>query len=253
MYFRFAYNIALLNLGYFPIKLAIVIPAKDESATIVNVLSQVSNICNCAVIVVDDASKDNTAELASLNGAVVLSHIQSQGAWLAMQTGIRYARQKGYDSVITMDADGQHCAEDITKLLMSIKNGGDVVVGSCLQRGSSGRKFVWALFKKLTGVHIFDITSGFRLYNLRAMNVLTSRQASLLEFQDMGVLLMLRSAGLSIKEVSVEMRLRESGISRIFSSWGKVVYYMFITLFLCLVKAVPEKPSRFTNRLKQGF
>lgn len=209
-------------------------------------------MCVCTIIVVDDASKDNTAKLATESGAIVLPHIQSQGAWLATQTGIRYARKHGYDIVITMDADGQHRAADIHKLLNAADIESDVIVGACVERGSIGRRVAWTLFKKLTGVSIYDLTSGFRLYKKPAMDILTSRQASLLEYQDMGVLLMLRSAGLSIKEVPVQMELRESGISRIFSSWSKVGYYMFITLFLCLVKAVPENPNRFTSRLKQG-
>ena len=207
----------------------------------------------CDIIVVDDASEDNTAQLAIENGAVVLPHVESQGAWLATQTGIRYARKNAYDIIVTMDADGQHRAADVGVLLSAAKGNCDVVVGACVERGSFSRRVAWTLFKKLTGISIFDLTSGFRLYKKPAMDVLTSRQASLLEYQDMGVLLMLRSAGMIVKEVPVEMRLREAGISRIFSSWGKVGYYMFITLFLCLVKAVPEKSSSFTNRLKQGL
>jgi glycosyltransferase involved in cell wall biosynthesis len=235
------------------IKLAIVIPAKDEAVTIVKVLTEVKQCCDCDIIVVDDASEDNTAQLAIEYGAMVLPQIQSQGAWLATQAGIRYARKNDYDMVITMDGDGQHRAMDISLLVAAAKDDGDVVVGACIERGSFSRRIAWTLFKKLTGINIFDLTSGFRLYKKPAMAVLSSRQASLLEYQDMGVLLMLRSAGLNIKEVPVEMRLREAGISRIFSSWGKVGYYMFITLFLCLVKAVPEKSSSFTNRLKQGL
>ena len=207
----------------------------------------------CDIIVVDDASEDNTAQLALENRAVVLPLVESQGAWLATQAGIRYARKNGYDMVVTMDADGQHRAADLGVLLSAAQEDCDVVVGACVERGSFSRRVAWTLFKKLASISIFDITSGFRLYKKPAMDVLTSRQASMLEYQDMGVLLMLRSAGMIVKEVPVEMCLREAGISRIFSSWGKVGYYMFITLFLCLVKAVPEKSSRFTSRLKQGL
>jgi hypothetical protein len=230
-----------------------VIPAKNESKTIVQVITEVKRCCVCDIIVVDDASEDNTAQLAKVNGAMVLPHVESKGAWLATQTGIRYACKNAYDVTVTMDADGQHRAADVGKLLSAARGDCDVVIGACVERGSFSRRVAWTLFKKLTGISVYDLTSGFRLYKKPAMDVLTSRQASLLEYQDMGVLLMLRSAGLQIQEVPVQMPLRESGISRIFSSWSKVGYYMFITLFLCLVKAVPEKTSRFTNRLKQGL
>ncbi|AWL11234.1 uncharacterized protein HMF8227_00738 [Saliniradius amylolyticus] len=207
----------------------------------------------CTVIVVDDGSADNTAKEATEAGALVLPMVQSVGAWLATQAGLRYAAKLGAEQVITMDADGQHRAEDLPTLLEQGQNNkADVIIGACVARGSLSRRIAWGLFKRLTGVSIADLTSGFRLYNKNALMVLTSRQASLLEFQDMGVLLMLRSAGLTMQEVSVRMCHRTNGISRIFSSWGKVTYYMMITLFLCLVKAMPERSTRYIRRLKQG-
>lgn len=218
-------------------------------------LQEINAQCNCDVIVVDDCSKDDTAKIARTFGAIVLPQVQSQGAWLATQAGFRYASKNNYEQFITMDADGQHCAGDIQTLLAyaAMHSESDVVVGACVQRGSFARRVAWKLFKRLTGVSIFDLTSGFRLYNKNAVRILTSRQASLLEYQDMGVLLMLRSAGLTIREVPVNMRSREVGISHIFSSWTKVGYYMLVTLFLCLIKAIPEKQTRFLHRLKQGL
>jgi hypothetical protein len=81
-----------------------------------------------------------------------------------------------------------------------------------------------------------DFTSGLRLYNARAIELLASETASSLEYQDMGVLMLLSNTKLSIDEVAVEMAPRQVGISRIFSSWWAVVYYMSYTTSLCLAK-----------------
>ncbi|WP_246840622.1 glycosyltransferase family 2 protein [Lacimicrobium sp. SS2-24] len=233
--------------------LFVVIPAKNEALTIGAVVTSVRQSVPCTVIVVDDGSSDSTVAKAEEAGGLVLPMVQSIGAWLATQAGLRYAARLGAQQVITMDADGQHRAEDIPALLEAQEeNEVDVIIGACVSRGSLSRRIAWSLFKRLTGVNIADLTSGFRLYNKNALLVLTSRQASLLEFQDMGVLLMLRSAGLKMHEVTVSMCRRTNGISRVFSSWGKVTYYMMVTLFLCLVKALPERSTRYIRRLKQG-
>ena len=87
-------------------KLAIIIPAMNESGSIASVLSDITAHFNCTVIVVDDASTDNTAQIARGLGACVLSHAINLGAWRATQTGIRYALKKGYERVVTCDADG---------------------------------------------------------------------------------------------------------------------------------------------------
>jgi hypothetical protein len=76
-----------------------------------------------------------------------------------------------------------------------------------------------------------DLTSGFRCYNLAACEVLAAEEASLLDYQDIGVLL-LRHAGLAITEVPVEMYPRSSGPSRIFASWPRVARYMIESTLL---------------------
>jgi hypothetical protein len=78
------------------------------------------------------------------------------------------------------------------------------------------------------------MTSGFRAYNYQAMSVIASTQATLLDYQDVGVLLMCRRAGLRISEVHTPMNLRSSGHSRVFYSWWVVMRYMMQTSILCL-------------------
>ena len=85
----------------------------------------------------------------------------------------------------------------------------------------------------MTGLEIEDLTSGFRAYNLPAMKILASKKATLLEYQDIGVLLLLMHSDLKIKEMQVPMCPRISGGSKIFSSWFKVAEYLLLNMVLC--------------------
>jgi hypothetical protein len=224
-------------------------PAMNEEKTIADVVSFVITE-GYEVIVVNDGSIDNTATVAKENGAIVLSHVNNLGAWKATQTGIRYAYDNGFDLVITMDADGQHNPSDIPKLVAKQQEGADVVIGNCTERGSKGRHIAWHFFKSINRLNISDITSGFRLYNRAAMYGLISRQATMLKYQCVGILILLRSMKLQISEVSVPMQERSDGISRIFYSWGAVFYYLMYSGLLSVTKAFPMKKDRFINKIK---
>jgi glycosyltransferase involved in cell wall biosynthesis len=214
--------------------LAVLIPAWNEEATVADVVGKIREVGLYDVIVINDASTDHTADRAAAAGAGVLSLPVNLGAWGATQTGIRFALKKGYRQVITMDADGQHLSSAIPHLLAPINAGNaDMVIGSCTERGSHARKMAWRFFRGITGLEIEDLTSGFRAYDLPAMKILASKKATLLEYQDIGVLLLLMNAGLRIQEMKVPMRLRLSGSSKIFSSWFKVAEYLLLTLILC--------------------
>ena len=214
--------------------LAVLIPAWNEEATVADVVSKIREVGRYDVIVINDASTDQTAVRAAAAGARVLSLLVNLGAWGATQTGIRFALKKGYRQVITMDADGQHPSSAIPHLLAPIVAGeADMVIGSCTERGSHARKIAWQFFRGMTGLGIEDLTSGFRAYDLPAMKILASKEATLLEYQDIGVLLLLMHSGMRIQEVKVPMGFRLSGSSKIFSSWFKVAEYLLLNLILC--------------------
>ena len=211
----------------------IVIPAHDEALTIGKLVSELNRTGWKHVLVVDDQSRDGTAEIAESAGAKVLRPILRMGAWGAMQNGIRYGIRNGYSAVITMDADGQHEVSQLTELCRRAKQA-DVVIGAFPERASQARKLAWLWFRALAGLDLRDLTSGFRCYNSRAMLLLASTEATLLDYQDVGTLLLFRRAGLRIKEVPVVMSARQAGKSRIFSSWLMVAKYMAVTTLLCL-------------------
>lgn len=226
--------------------IVVLIPAHNEQSTVGRVVIEVKAELSCEVIVIDDASTDATVESARHAGATVLPLPLQLGAWGAIQAGIRYALRAGYRSVVTMDADGQHHASYIGSLLEPIVAGeADVVIGACPERVSRARRIAWSYFRMITGLRLEDITSGFRAYNLAAMKLLASSEASLLDYQDVGVLLLLRRRKLRTTEIPVAMCARVMGASRVFSSWWVVGKYMLQTSLLCLAR-VGRHRARFS-------
>ena len=215
----------------------ILIPAHNEEATVGAIVALVRDLWSCPVVVIDDCSVDATARIARAAGATVLPLILQLGAWGAIQAGLRYALRKGYRAAVTLDADGQHEPAYIGELLEPLSAGRtDVAIGAFPERASRSRRIAWAYFRWLTGLRLEDITSGFRAYNHAAMTVLASGEASLLDYQDVGVLLILRHKGLRIVEVPVSMQPRALGPSRVFRSWWVVGKYMLQTSLLSLAR-----------------
>lgn len=213
------------------------IPAYNEAATVGLIVAQVRALWHCPVVVIDDCSTDNTAQLARTAGATVLPLTIQLGAWGAIQTGLRYALRLGYRTAITLDADGQHEPDHIGALLEPLARGQtDVSIGAFPERASRARRFAWRYFRGLTGLQLEDITSGFRAYNHAAMTVLASHEASLLDYQDVGVLLILRRKGLRTIEIPVSMQPRAIGASKVFRSWLIVGKYMLQTSLLCIAR-----------------
>lgn len=215
----------------------VIIPAYNESRDIAYVIGEIQKHSNFPIVVVDDASSDDTILKARQAGALVVPLAVQLGAWGATQTGLRYALKNDYTYAITMDADGQHLAESLPALLQPIiNNEADVTIGSCTRRGSRSRKIAWTVMKRVSGLRLEDLTSGFRVYDRRAIRRLAAWQATLLEYQDVGVLAMLQASGIRIKDVEVDMLPRRHGMSRVFYSWASVVYYMSYTLLLSFTK-----------------
>lgn len=192
---------------------------------------------HCDVLVVNDASSDDTSACARAAGARVLDMAWQLGAWGAVQTGLRYARRRGYRRVITMDGDGQHHSDALPALLDAIdQHAAHVLIGSCERRLSLPKRLAWWYFHVLTGISVRDFTSGLRAYDHHALRILASPSASLLDYQDIGVLMLLKSHGLRICELPTQMSPRRVGSSRVFSSWLTVAHYMIATTVLCIAR-----------------
>ena len=219
--------------------LLVVIPARDEAGSIAAVVAAIKRIGLQHILVINDQSTDDTAALAAEAGAVVLNPVLPLGAWGAMQAGIRYAIRHDFAYVVTIDADGQHEPACIPDLLAAVRKH-DVVIGAHPERASPLRKLAWRYFRLITGFNIEDLTSGFRCYNRAACEILADDEATLLDYQDVGVLLLLRKSGLRIAEVPVAMYSRANGPSRIFSSWPRILRYMLESTLLCLASWHPK-------------
>lgn len=211
----------------------VVIPARDEAAAVGGVVRGALAV-GLPVVVVDDHSSDRTAEIARRAGATVLQLPFHSGAWAAIQAGMRYAREAGCEYVVTLDADGQHNPEDIATLLehMDAPEAPNVVIGACIDRANRRRRVAWRVLRWLSGLRVQDLTSGFRVYDRDSIELLSAQHQTLLEYQDVGVLLCLRAHGLEMREIEVGMSPRTYGISRIFRSWPMVIYYLIYSTLI---------------------
>lgn len=148
-------------------KLSIVIPAKNESGSLVSLLPQLK-ACqpDAEIVVVNDGSTDDTKQICEAAGVVVVSHPYSKGNGAAIKSG---ARAASGDLLVFMDADGQHRPEDIEILLDKFNQGYDMVVGARDRKSqaSVARLFGNSLYNRvasyMTGHKIADLTSGFRV------------------------------------------------------------------------------------------
>lgn len=154
----------------------VVIPAFQEARRIGDVVRQVRAVMP-DVVVVDDGSADDTACQAEAAGAVVLRHATNSGKGAALGTGFGYAREHGFDFVITMDGDGQHDPADIPAFVEAYKRGAaPVLVGNRmgdtrrmpLVRLLTNRFMSWLLSREI-GQRVPDTQCGFRLYSLAAL------------------------------------------------------------------------------------
>ena len=92
----------------------------------------------------------------------------------------------------------------------------------------------WQWFRWVTGLGLRDFVSGFRLYSRAAMAVATSAEATLLDYQDIGTLLLMRRQGLRITEVALAMHTPKVDRSRIFRSWANAVRYVVVSSLLSI-------------------
>jgi glycosyltransferase involved in cell wall biosynthesis len=160
--------------------ITVVIPAYNEERFIG---STVLKACTYAdtVIVVDDGSKDNTAEIAEAAGAVVVHHRVNQGKGVALNTGFCKARELGAQAVVTLDADGQHLPEELAQVVGPVLAGeADIVIGSrYLIRHSEvprsrilGHWFFNQLTHLASGTMSTDSQSGYRAFSPAALKAI---------------------------------------------------------------------------------
>lgn len=174
-------------------KVCVIIPTYNNAGTIAQVISDVTAYCQ-DVIVVNDGSTDETAViLHRLPMPITLvSYPQNRGKGYALVKGFRKAKELGFSHAITIDADGQHFADDIPVFINQFNNHVDaIIVGTRnlteenMPRGNTfANRFSNFWFRLQTGIDLQDTQSGYRLYPLgalRGLGLITSRYEAELE------------------------------------------------------------------------
>ncbi len=205
------------------------IPAWNEEQNLPAVLDGLHReLPEADVVVVDDGSTDRTAEVARLNGAEVIALDGNQGLPVGIAAGYRWALDHGYAYCGRVDADGQHPAAELKRLLARVRSGEcDVAVGSRFVSGdgyepyrylpSGSRRIGTALLRRAMRIVLrrpfADATSGLYAVNAKALPLLAEPFRT--EAPEVEALLRLNDAGLRVDEVPVTMAARASGESKL--------------------------------------
>lgn len=230
-------------------KKLIIIPAYNEAD---NLIGLVNEICTKApsydYVIVNDGSKDNTAQLCQEKGLNALHLHNNLGIGGAVQTGYIYAQMYDYDIAIQLDGDGQHDPIYLDKIIQPIlDNQADFVIGSRYidKEGfqSSGIRRLginWfnRIIIKLTGIHITDATSGFRAANREVIKRFSDYYP--IDYPEPESITDLCRFNLRVMEIPVTMRERQSGQSSI--RFLKPIYYMMkVTLAILIAQFKPRE------------
>ena len=208
-------------------RVGIVIPALNESATIQGVIKAVGT--HYVLIVVDDGSTDNTAELARQAGAIVVSHEQNCGYDVALNSGFKKAAELGCEVVITLDADGQHDPALLQQFIDQIDAGTDVVVGIRNKRP----RFAEHLFGWYTSIRfgIEDPLCGMKAYRIAVLNALGYFDS----YKSIGTELMIFAVqnGYRLGQVMFDVRDREgrSRFGRVIVGNYKIIRAMLLSIW----------------------
>jgi glycosyltransferase involved in cell wall biosynthesis len=219
-----------------PGKVLIVIPCYNEEASLPALLPELlstalPNGYQLEALIVNDCSKDNTSAVAKKHKATVIDLPVNLGIGGAVQTGILYARENDFDMAIQLDGDGQHPPKELPKLInYHLASGANIVIGSrFLEKEGFQSSFVRRLGinyfhwvnRLMTGAQIYDSTSGFRLFDRKAIALASVSYPD--EYPEPESLVVFSKAGLKIAEVPVVMAERQGGQSSI-RSFGSLYY-----------------------------
>jgi len=230
-------------------KILVIIPAFNEGGSVGKVVEEVhTHLPQVDTIVVNDGSTDLTSEKAKACGATVLDLPFNLGIGGAMQAGYQYAKEKGYDIAIQVDADGQHNPKEIPKLLHALEaKKVDMVIGSRFigdsgYKSSTMRRVGISIFSQVISMivrqKITDPTSGFRASNRKAIQLFASNYPQ--DYPEPEVVILLHQCHLKMEEVPVGMSERYSGESSITKI--KSIYYMLKVLLAIFVDCFKKPP-----------
>ncbi len=158
-------------------KTCVVIPAHNEEATIGELVQKIKSVSSLEVVVIDDGSTDATSGCARHGGAAVLRNPSNRGKGASLVQGFDYCLNNGIEAVITMDADGQHLAEDIPAFLRCAGSSeAGIFIGNRMSETGSmpwlrflTNKLMSGLISAITGQRIPDSQCGFRMIKRKVL------------------------------------------------------------------------------------
>ena len=233
-----------------PNRIVAVVPAYNESGAIGGIVDEIRDFDPALdVVVVDDASTDETAAIAAAHGATVLRLPFNVGIGGAVQTGFRYALEYEYDIAVRLDGDGQHDPRELPKLLAPLERGdANLVIGSrFVDPGGSyrppfarrvGIRVFARLVSLLGGQRVTDTTSGFMALDRVGITLFAEQFPH--DYPEVEATLVALRSGLRLAQVQVEMRERETGSSSI--TFVRSVYYLVKVTLALLVASLRRYP-----------
>lgn len=198
----------------------IVVPVFNESFVIKDTISSIKSAGFSNIIVVDDGSSDNTFSVIKQTGVLCFHHKINRGKGAAIKTGIEAAKLQGANIIVTMDGDGQHNANDITKLIKPIKEDAcDVVLGTRpintramplhkVIANKAGNTITWLL----NGLWVTDSQSGFKAFSRQAANTINTR-SNQYEYES-EVIREIKKHNLRFSEVPIKVNYTEYSINK---------------------------------------
>lgn len=232
-------------------RVCLIVPAYNEALSLPAVAESLAqNAPGHSVCLVDDGSRDRTAEVAKELGFTVLRSPLNLGIGGAVQTGYLWAKEHGYELAVQFDGDGQHDPRYLEALLAPLmQDQADVVIGSrfldkqgfqsTLLRRMGIRYLAWFL-RLRCGARVTDPTSGFRAANRKAIELFARSYPS--DYPEPEAIALASRAGLRVREVSVRMNERRHGQSSI-NLWRSFYYLVKVSLALLLLPKRPPRPE----------
>jgi len=242
-------------------RLCVIIPTYNNVQTIGQVVQDVMSYCD-QLIVVDDGCTDGTLDvLHSLSQSIhIVSYQPNRGKGHALVAGFKKAKELGYTHAITIDADGQHFADDIPQLIEKMERCPQAIIVGCRnlteknmpRQNTFANQFSNFWFRLQTGVNLSDTQSGYRLYtlsSLRGLSLITSRYEAELE-------LLVFAAWAGVQICSVPVKVYYPPVEERVSHFRPVYDFVRISILntiLCVAALVYGYPRRLLRSIKRRF
>lgn len=229
------------------IKIAVILPCFNEEKSIGTILNTLHSLSlpgiEITTLPVNDASTDNTLEEIKKHSTNYINLPENLGIGGAVQSGLKYAFENGFDIAVQIDGDGQHPPSELMKVITPIiNNETDVCIGSRFidKEGFQssfmrrlGISILSFLIKLRSGKTILDCTSGYRAFNKKAIELSVKYYPK--KYPEPESTLYFIKKGLRVKEAPVIMEARDGGVSSI-SGWRGVYYMIKVSLAILFLR-----------------